>query len=189
MAASTVFSDYEVRKIGFKFMGDDAFESVECIGSAEEEMESRTVVKKCRGVERKKRTRGTGKGTVKLSLHMPWELYAKAYGMNLDTLVDGVKAYGTNSRHGVFSMVEEVYDEDDNLKLKAYPNCVIESGKTTKSENGAEEIAEIELEISIMPDDYGNGVYEAIVSELEDDSIKEQWLTAFTPDLVNVPSA
>jgi len=54
---------------------------------------------------------------------------------------------------------------------------------------GAEEVAELELEIGVMPDSYGNGMYEAVVSELTDASLKNTWMTAFTPELVQVASA
>lgn len=188
MAAVTQFSDYEVRKIGFKFGAEETYSHCECIGSAEEEMEARVVTKKCRGVERKKKVRGTGKGTIKLSLHIPWDAYTKVYGMKLATLIEGVKAYGENSIHPNFSLVEEVFNEDDVLKLKAYPNCILESGKTSKSENGAEEVAEIELEISVMPDEYGNGVYEVIPDELTTDNISANWMTKFNPEMVQAPS-
>ena len=89
---SKVFSDFELEKIGFKFTSGTGYQTAECIGSMEEEMESKTITKKCRGVVKKKKTKGTGNGTIKLSLHMPWDIYTQAYGMNLDTLIDGVKA-------------------------------------------------------------------------------------------------
>ena len=61
----------------------------------------------------------------------------------------------------------EVLDEDDNKKLKAYPVCTIQSALSRKIEAGTEEIAEIEIEIAIMPDEFGNGLYEAVESDLK----------------------
>ena len=78
----------------------------------------------------------------------------------------------------------DIEDEDGAERLKAYPNCVMNTGVTRKIENGAEEVAELELEISAMPDEYGNGMYEALVDELTDATVKDNWLTAFTPTLV-----
>jgi len=115
--------------------------------------------------------------------------YVIAYGMALGRLCEGVKAYGRNSVHEAFSITQHVYDEDGVEMFKAYPNCIIESGKTAKTENGAEEVAEIELEISIMPDDYGNGVYQALASELTDGTAKTDWMTKFTPDMVQIDNA
>lgn len=184
-----VFSDFELDQMGFKFVGSDAYKSVNCVGSCEEEMESKTITKSCRGVVVKTVSRGTGTGTLKFSAHIPWDVYIEAYGMELDTLKAGVKAYGRNSIHKGFAIVMHIKDEDGVEKFKAYPNAVITTGVTRKIENGAEEVAELELEVSVMPDDYGNGMYEVIESELTDETVKETWMTAFTPELVQVASA
>lgn len=178
-----VFSDFEIDQLGFKFSGTDAYKSVECIGSYEEELTAKVITKKCRGVVRKKIVKGTGEGTLKISAHIPYDIYTEMYGMNLDTLIDGVKGYGQNSVHPTFSLVAHVKDEDGVEKYKAYPNCVIETGKTSKIENGAEEVAEIEIEVSVAPDDNGQGMYEALDEEV-DDSVATAWMTAFTSDLV-----
>ena len=179
-----VFSEFELKQMGFKFKGAEGYSTVECIGSCEEEMNTKIITKSCRGVVKKKVVKGDGTGTLSVSAHMPYDIYVQAYGMELDSLIDGVKAYGQNSRHQEFSVVQDVFDEDGNEKLKAYPNCIIESGVVRKIENGAEEVAEIELEISVQPDDFGNGMYEALASELTDETVKNTWLTAFEPSLV-----
>lgn len=184
-----VFSDFELDQMGFKFNGSDAYMSVNCVGSCEEEMESKTITKSCRGVVVKTVVRGTGAGTLKFSAHIPWAVYVEAYGMELETLIDGVKAYGRNSVHKAFSIVMHIKDEDGIEKLKAYPNAIITTGVSRKIENGAEEVAELELEVSVMPDDHGNGMYETIVSDLTDETVKTTWMTAFTPELVQVQSA
>lgn len=182
-------SDFELDQMGFKFDGESAYESVNCVGSLEEEMTVKSVSKSCRGVVTKKRSKGTGEGTLKVTAHMPWSVFTKAYGMELDGLIEGVKAYGRNSIHKTFSTVCHVLDEDNNAKLKAYPNCVINTGIVRKIENGAEEVAEMELEIGVMPDEHGNGLYEAVVEDLKDETVKSTWMTAFTPELVHVKSA
>lgn len=180
-----VFSEYELREMGIKFTEDDTdYSNADCVGSCEEELEAITITKKCRGVVRKTRTKGTGNGTLKISMHCPWDIYTEMYGMNLNTLIDGVKAYGRNSVHKTFSITQHVFDEDEIEKFKAYPNCILKSGLARKIENGAEEVAEIEIEVSIMPDDYGNGMYEALASELKDTDAKTNWMTKFNPDMV-----
>lgn len=184
-----VYSDFSVDAMGVKFEDAEAYESVNCVGALEEEMESKVITKKCRGVVAKTKVRGTGAGTLKVTAHIPWAVYTEAYGMELDTLIEGVKAYGRNSVHKGFSMVMHVEDEDGVVKYKAYPNCVITTGTSRKIENGAEEVAELELEVSVMPDEHGNGLYEAIDSELTDESVKTAWMTAFTPELVQLENA
>ena len=181
-------SEFEVKKLGFKFEGTDAYKSVECIGSMEEDMTVKTVTKKCRGVVKKKRSRGTGEGTVKITVHMPYDIYVEAFGMDLPSLKEGVYAYGQNSKHKNFAMVADVEDEDGNEKLKAYPNAAMNAFAGRKIENGAEEVAELELEVGVMPDEYGNGLYESPVKE-DDEDFKEQWMTAFEPEMVQVESA
>lgn len=184
-----VFSEYELKQMGIKFKSAEAYQTASCVGSCEEELDAKVVSKSCRGVVVKKTVKGTGTGTLSISMHCPVEVYNQFYGMTLDTLIEGVKAYGQNSRHEAFSIVQQVFDEDGIEKLKAYPNCIMESGVSRKIENGGEEVAEIEIEISVMPDEYGNGMYEVIVSDLTDETVKTKWLTEFEPSLVQVASA
>lgn len=183
-----VFSEYELREMGIKFKSSEAYISASCVGFCEEELESKVITKKCRGVVIKTTVKGTGSGTLTISMHMPYEVYEQAYGMKLDTLIDGVGAYGQNSHHEAFSIVQHVFDEDGNEKFKAYPNCIIQTGVSRKTENGAEEVAELELEISVMPDEHGNGMYEALASALTDETVKSTWMTAFEPSLVQKAS-
>lgn len=186
---NTVFSEAEVRKIGIKTGTAAKANICECVGTAEEEMNVKTISKKCRGVVTKTRTKGTGTGTIKLSLHMPQDIFASMFGMESANLIDGVIGYGETSLHPVFCLTEEVLDEDDNVKYKAYPNCSIQKGFTRSVENGAEEIKEIELEIAIMPDENGYGLYEAVATDLTDETLKTKWMENFTPDLVKKTSA
>lgn len=185
----TVFSEYEIRELGFRFKDDEEAIIAECVGSGEETMDTRVVSKKCRGVTKKKVVKPTGTGVKKYSMHMPWDVYVKLFGMENAKVIDGVKTYGINNTHGVFCLTEKVLDEDDNVKYKACPNCVVETGKAVKTENGAEEVAEMELEIAVSPDDYGNGLYEALDSELKEETVKTNWMKKFDPASVQVTSA
>lgn len=182
------FSEFEIKNSSIKFASDSTAEKVGCVGSLEETMNSKTITKKCEGVVVKSVTRGDGTGELALSLHMRYDLFLKTYGMVLETLKDGVYAYGSNSRHESFIFTAEVLDEDGVKKLKAYPNCIVSSGMARKIENGAEEVAELELTIAVMPDEFGNGVYEALEDGLADE-IKTAWMTNFTSSLVQVTKA
>lgn len=194
MATETVFSEYEVREIAIKLNGqtpEDTAHSMPCVGSVEEEMETLVVTKNCRGMVAKTRVKGTGAGTLTISAHIPSAIYNSIYGMNLAGLVEGVKAYGRNSVHPEFTMTLHVFDEDGNEKFKAYPCCVMQSGVTRTTENGAEEVAEVEIEVSVMPDENGNGLYEVEAKDLGTDEaqLKTKWMTQFKPDLVQAPEA
>ena len=188
--SANVFSDFEIDKVGIKFADESTYETVDCVGSLEEEMEAKTITKKCRGVVVKERTKGTGRGTLKLSWHVPYAIYTKFFDMEHDELIEGVKAYGQGSTHKPFSMTGHVLDEDGVEKFKAYPNCVVAStGPVRKIENGAEEVAEFETEITVTPDEHGWGMYEALADSLTDENVKETWMTAFEPDLVQIANA
>ena len=178
----TVFSEFEARSMRFIFGEGDAYD-VKCVGKVECEASIRNIIKKCRGSVAKKRTRPTGEGTLKVTAHIPYELYVRLHDMERDDLADGVYAYGQTSLHPEVCVTADIYDEDDNEKFKAWPRCVISTGANNSIENGTDEVAEVELEIGYMPDDYNEGFYEALAANLSDE-IKTAWLNAFTPDLV-----
>lgn len=180
------YSEYEIKETSIKLHGSSTIATkAGCVGSLEEELDAKVVSKKCEGVVVKKRVHGTGTGKLKLSLHMRYDVFTSVFGMLFAENKKGVYSYGKNSIHPSFCLTGKVYDEDGEEKLKAYPNCIIETGMARKIENGAEEVAEMEIEISVMPDETtGQGMYEAIISEVTDDTVKEKWLTDFTPDLV-----
>ena len=182
MAIETVFSEYGIRNTSIKIDSDNTYTKVGCVGSFEEAMEVIVISKKCEGVISKKRTRGAGTGELTMSLHMRYDLYTKAFGMVDPNLKEGVYAYGKNSLHKEFSLVAQVEDEDANIKYVAYPRCIMTNGISGKVENGAEEVAEIEITVSVFADDYGYCKYEAPASGL-DEVTKGKWMTEFSSDL------
>ena len=183
-----VFSDFEIDQMNVKFVGGDDAIAMNCVGSVEEEMTAKMITKSCRGVVIKKVVKGTGEGTLTISAHVPYAIFTEAFGMELDTLAAGVMAYGSNNRHKSFCLTMHVVDEDGAEKYKAYPNCVCNARPTISVENGAEEVALVEMEVGVSPDEHGNGMYEALAKGLAD-NIKTSWMSAFTPALVRTASA
>lgn len=184
MALGSVFSNYEVRQIGVKLNATGATQVTSgCIGSFEDECDTRIVTKNCRGVTAKTRVTGTGAGTITLALHMPIAMYKNIFALERTDLKTGVMGYGRSNAHPEFQLVADVFDEDGNEKYLAYPRCVMETGPNMSVENGADEIEEVEIEISFMPDDNGYGKYEAFVDNL-DSTIASAWMTNFTTELV-----
>ena len=182
-----VFSEYEIKETSIKFKDDEKSNRAGCVGSLEETLDSKVITKKCEGIESVVAVKGKGTGELKVSIHMPYEMYNKIYGMNLNSLITGVVGYGQKSIHNKFALTGKVYDEEGNCKLKAYPNCIMKEGIARKIENGSEEIAEIDLTISLNPDEEGFAMYEALVSGLDTgtaDELTESWMTNFTTDLV-----
>lgn len=182
------FSEFEVVEQHIKVKGSESYKDMSCLGSSEEELEVKTVQKKCRGVVVKEKTKGTGRGTLNEKVHVPYDIYNTIYGMNRSGYVDGVTAYGQKSTHPEFSLTQKVIDEEDVVKLKAYPRCVLNTGPKRPVENGQEEVPELEMGITLLPDENGECMYEALESEL-DEEISKKWLTEFSPELLKVPTA
>lgn len=178
----TVFSEFEARSLSFIFGSGDVY-NVGCIGKVESEATIRNIVKNCRGQVAKKRTRPTGEGTLKVTLHMPYELYVRLHDMQQDGLAEGVNAYGQSNLHPEVCITADIFDEDDNEKFRAYPRCTVSTGANTTIENGGDTVEEVEVEIGYMPDTYGFGFYEALASDISDE-IKTAWMNGFTPELV-----
>lgn len=185
MAYQNVFSNFEIKNASIKFNDDTAgtFTKLGCVGSADEELAVTVISKNCEGVLAKTVSRGAGSGTVSMSLHMKYDLYVKAFGMDQEGLKDGVMAYGRNSRHKEFTLVAQIFDEDGNEKLIAYPRAIMASAPAFTIENGAEEVAEIEIEINLFADDDGNVKYEVVVDDKNKDSFAT-WMTNWTSTLV-----
>lgn len=183
-----VFSDFEIDRMNVKFADAEAVVGMNCVGSVEEEMTAKVITKKCRGVIIKNVVKGTGEGTLTISAHVPYEVFKDAFGMEMDTLKTGVTAYGSKSVHKEFCLTLHVNDEDGAEKYKAYPRCVCAARPTISVENGAEEVAEVEMTVNVMPDDNGNGMYEALAEGL-DETVANSWMDNFKPDLVQVTSA
>lgn len=185
--SSSVFSDYELREMAIKFNDEeeDTFTHADCVGTWEDEAETLVVTKNCRGKVAKKRTTGTGSGTVTASAHWPAILVAKMFDMVRDELASGVQGYGRDNRHREFTCVCKVLDEDGNVCYLAYPKMVANTN-TMSIENGSEEVAEKEIELSYMPDDNGYGVYKALEADLGTDTnqLKTKWMTAWTSQLM-----
>lgn len=182
MEAATVFSEYELRKMAIRFDNESTAVEASCVGSCSEELDVRKVTKKCRGITVKTRVKGSGTGKLKISMHVPKDVYDGMFGMKLDGLIDGVRAYGQSSTHPEFCITQEVYDEDENKKFKAYPRCIMESGVSRSIENGTEEVKEVDLDISIMPDEHGMGMYEVLDSELKEETVRTNWMSKFDPE-------
>ena len=185
MAYQNVFSNFEIKNASIKFNKDTAgsFTKLGCVGSANEELAVTVISKNCEGVLAKTVSRGAGSGAVSMSLHMKYELYVKAFGMDQAGLKAGVMAYGRNSRHQEFTLVAQIFDEDGNEKLIAYPRAIMASAPAFTITNGAEEVAEIEIEINLFADDEGNVKYEAVLDEDNKEALKD-WMTAWTPELM-----
>lgn len=178
------FSEYEVKESTVKFEGEgETAMSLGCVGTLEETLNVKTITKDCEGVRKKTVVRPTGDGEIKFTLHMRWEPFKKMFGLISDGYAAGVYAYGRDGMHKHFCYTAKVKDEDGNIKLKAYPDCVVSTGIQNKTENGAEEVSEIEVTATVLADAYGNCMYQCFVSDVTED-IANGWLQNFDHDLI-----
>ena len=182
------FSEFEVKDSYVKFKDETAAEKLGCVGKLGETLNAKTITKKCEGVVVKSVTKGDGTGELAFTLHMKLSAFRKMFGFDSTGLKTGVFAYGQNSRHKEFCYTCKVLDEDGNIKYKAYPKCCVTSGISNTIENGVEEVAEIEVTAAIMPDEKGNGMYEAFENDFAD-ATDEAWLKGFNTDLVATATA
>lgn len=185
--SAEVYSPYELDQLAIKVAGETSFTRDDCVGRLEVERETKTVTKSCRGVTKKRKTKPTGNGTLTISMHIKLALYRKINGMVNGGLQPGVYAFDNTSAMPEFTVAARVKDEDDNIMYKGFPRCKIEEINTLSIENGAEEVAEVEIKASYMPDDYNKGEYEALEVELTGDVLNaENWMTEFSSELAQL---
>ncbi len=157
-----------------------------CVGTIEGETEMLEIVKKCEGLEVKKISKPS-KMTMTLSGHLRVDVLRKIFGIKTDGLKAGVWSYGAKSKGKAFILTADVIDEFADLKkMVAFSNCASTTGFKFKVENGADELAETELEFTALKDSNGEFYYEALLDEVDDVQVKEKWHTQFTPGLVKL---
>lgn len=179
MSRITAFSEFEMKNASIKFANEESYTKLGCLGSIEESLDVIVVRKKCEGKVVKSRTRGAGSGELKISAHVAYPIYVKAFAMDDSNLKEGVYAFGTDKIYPEFTLVAEVLDEDGKAKMIAYPKCTISTGLANKIENGAEEVAELELTIAVATDENNKVKYEALVEDASETTTN--WLTKFDP--------
>ncbi|MCD8207201.1 MAG: hypothetical protein LUD72_04600 [Bacteroidales bacterium] len=175
----TVFSEYFLDEVGIKLPGADKADIITCVGSLEEEMNTKTITKSCRGRIKKSRTKGSD-GTVTLTAHVPYDDLIGVWGM--EEFADGVYGYGTTSMHGECVLTAKVLDEDDNVQYRAYP-VAVNSTKSTSIDDDADEVAMVEMEFAVTADDNEMIVYQALEQDISEDIAKE-WMENFSLDLI-----
>ena len=182
-SAADVYSYFECDQLAIKVAGDETYTRDDCVGTLNVERETKTVTKSCRGVVKKRKTKPTGNGTITLSMHIKLALYRKMHSMVNTGLQPGVYAFDNTTAMPEFSLTARVKDEDDNIMFLGYPRCKIEEINALNIENGAEEVAEVEMTIAYMPDDYNKGEYQALAIDLTGNVLtNENWMTDFSSD-------
>lgn len=189
-SSAEVYSYFECDQLAMKVAGDEAYTRDDCIGSFNVERETKTVTKSCRGVVKKRKTKPTGNGTIELKLHMKLALYRRINAMTNEGLQPGVYAFDNTQSMPELALTARVKDEDDNIMFLGYPRCKVEEINKLEIENGAEEVAEVEMKLSYMPDDFNKGEYQALEAELTGDVLNaENWMTAFSSETAQLTTS
>lgn len=162
-------------------------EKIGCVGSISGETTMRELVKRCEGVEVRKRAKPE-RMDLTLTAHVKLALAREIFGLTNEDLKPGVYKYSKDAKGKEFTLTADVVDEfEDETKLIAFPKCTSATGLKFTVANGAEEVAELELLFSVYPDEEGNFYYEAVISELEDAEMADEWHVDFQHELVAVP--
>lgn len=188
-SAADVYSYFECDQLAIRVAGEEEYTRDDCVGTLGVERETKTVTKSCRGVVKKRKTKPTGNGTINLKMHIKMALYRKIHAMTNEGLQPGIYAFDNTEPMPEFSLTARVKDEDDNIMFLGYPRCKIEEINSTEIENGAEEVAEVEMTVSYMPDDYNKGEYQALEVELTGDVLNaDNWMTDFDSETAQLTS-
>lgn len=176
------FENYKIQEGSLQFDNNTAI-SFGCIGTVDASSNTEEVVKKCEGVVVKKKKRITDM-TVAITGHAKIPASRKIIGLSNEGLKTGIYAYGTDTFSAPFTFAAKIIDMDGNVKYIAFPKIENTKGLSVKVDNGVTEIAMDDFEFSAMIDSNNKFYYEAYESELSDETVKNKWLTNFTPDLV-----
>lgn len=183
MADSKTFSPFEIIEQRIKFKGESSFSDMSCIGKGTLTLGVKTITKKCRGREVKRKTKFTGSGSLVENLHISREILKKMHGSVHQDLIDGVVSYGEDNSIPVFAITQKIEDEDGNILFRAFPCCTIDGDFGEEIDNGGEEVAEREISLFLGPDENHRCMYEALEDDLDDTTIDE-WMSNFSTELI-----
>ncbi|TWW13172.1 hypothetical protein LABALGNA3A7_09780 [Dellaglioa algida] len=182
------FDNVSITGLSFLFKGEEAAILADCVGKFSVEAEMQDIVKKCGSIELKKLSKPI-KMTAKITAHIPMDIYRHFYGLHQNADVKpGIFSYGPSSQGQQFALAVKISDDfENNFKLEAMLNVASSTGLTFEVENGADEVAALELEASILVDTLGEFYHEGIVAELGED-LTDAWMTKLTPEVLKVTS-
>lgn len=178
------FDPVRITNFGVMFKGSTESQQFGATGQIDGETQMLTITKKKEGVVVKSLSKPQSM-TLKLNAHVKVDPLRKIFGLSNEGLKPGVYSYGSDSSGQEFILTADAIDDfEDITKLIAFPNCSSSSGLVLSIENGADEVAELELEFTAMIDDHNKCYYEAFISELDDPSLADQWRTNFSYEVV-----
>lgn len=176
------FENYKIKEGSIQFPNKSAI-SFGCIGTLDGTANINETVKKCEGATIKK-AKTVVDMTVSMTGHARIPASRDIMGLTNQGLKTGVYGYGSNSFSDPFVFAAKVLDMEGNIKYIAFPILEDVKGLSVKVNNDTTEIEMNDFEFTALKDSNEMFYYEAYEDELEDNTVKEQWLTNFTPALV-----
>lgn len=187
MATVTTFDGTAINKLSFLFKGNEAATIADCVGKIDGTTKMHETVKKCGKTEVKSISKPI-EMALKIKAHVPMAIFRDFYGLSHDErLKKGIYSYGAGSKGKNFSLAVQVEDEyEDEKKLLGFLNCTSSSGLTFSVENGADTVADLELDVKVMIDEFNDFYHEAFLSELNDQDTADAWMAKLNPDVLKV---
>lgn len=188
------FEDFNIEEGAVQFLGvnnepDGESKEFGFVGTLSIEPETQQVVKNC-GITQLKNVTKTAFLNVTIAGHINRSVADGLFGLSNDGLVTGVKALDKNAISKSICFTAKVYNMDrTEFKYIALPIVQNVSGFIKSIDNGATEVAYVELEMNALFDKNGKAYYEALDSELIDATTKSKWMSKFTSDLVKLPES
>lgn len=177
------FDNFNIEEASIKFEGDEEATEYGCVGTLDVEPEQEDLSKTC-GLKLLKSKKITKWLTVTINAFVKRKVSNSLYGLTNEGLAEGV--YGlpadAKTKQGVFAAV--VTDFDGNRKLIAFPIVENAAGLKMSIDNAATEVGQSEIEFKALQDENGFFYYEAMEGEIIDSTLKQKWLSNFTPELV-----
>lgn len=182
------FDPVTITNLGVQMVGDDGTkedgQKFGATGSVGGETTLREIIKTEEGIEVAKKVKPQ-KMDLTVTGHVQVSVLRDIFGFKTDDLKPGVYSYGSDSKGKRFTLTADAIDEfEDVTKLMAFPNCTSATGFVFTIENGADEVALMELTLSAYPDDTKQIYYEALIDELDDVTVSDTWHTQFDRTLV-----
>lgn len=176
------FENYKIKECSIQFPDESAV-AFGCAGTMDATANINETVKKCEGKTVKK-AKTVVDITVALTGYAKAPISRKIMGLSNKGLKTGVYGYGSESFSKPFVFAAKVFDMEGKVKYIAFSNLEDVKGLSLKVNNDTTEIEMDDFEFTALADSNEMFYYEAFEDELEDETVKEQWLTNFTPALV-----